>query len=90
MTIILRAVLADKKEPFNVKVDNTNYLLIRDLLGKERTKIVNKFKTYKSAGLIGSISFPRNKTLQKELDELVSKKRLIKDSIEKINKIFIH
>ena len=87
--ITIRATIIDKKEPFNIKVDNTNYLLIRDLLGKERTKIVNKFKTYKSAGLIGSISFPRNKIMQKELDELVYKKRLIKDSIEKINKIFL-
>lgn len=89
MTVILRAVVIDKKEPFNVKVEVGNYLLIRDLLIKERTKIVNKFKTYKSAGLIGSISYPRNKTLQKEIDELVYKKRLIKDSIEKINKIFL-
>ena len=86
--IYLRVALIDKTD-FNVKVDKNNYYIIRDLLAKENTKIVNRLKSYKSAGLIGSVSYPRNKNMQKELDTLVSKKRLIKDSIEKINKIFI-
>ena len=86
--IVVRAVLIDKNEPINVKVDPSNYIVIRELLLKEKNKIITRLKTYKNAGLIGSISFPRNKIMQKELDDLVFKKRLIKDSIEKINKIF--
>lgn len=85
--IYLKVVLLDK-EPFNVRVDKDNYYIIRDLLQKENTRIIDRLKTYKNAGLIGSISYPRNKTMQKELDNLASKKRLIKSSIDKINKIF--
>ena len=87
--IIIKGVVSDKKEIFNLKVDNDNYLIIRELLTKEKNKIINKFRIYKSAGLIGAITYPRNKIMQKELDELVQKKRLITDSIEKINKIFL-
>ena len=88
--IVIKATTSDKNEVFNVKVDSDNYIIIRDLLIREKNKIINKFRTYKSAGLIGAITYPRNQVMQKELDELVSKKRLITDSIEKINKIFIH
>ena len=87
--ILIKATTLDK-DIFNVKVDNSNYYIIKELLSKERTKIINKLKTYKSAGLIGSINYPRNKTIQKELDELVYKKRIIKDSISKITSIFYH
>jgi len=73
---------------FNIKVDGDNYRLIRETLILEKDKIINKLKNYKTAGLIGSIFYPRNKHLQKELDELVYKKRILKKSIEQINKIF--
>ena len=86
--IILKAAKLDKSKIFNVQVEKENFYIVRELFKQERVKIVDKLKMYKSAGLIGSISYPRNKTIQKEIDELVSKKRIIKDSIDKINKIF--
>jgi len=86
--IIIKCAKLDKPELFNIQVKKDNFYVVRELLKQERTKIVDKLKTYKSAGLIGSISYPRNKTIQDEIDELVSKKRIIKDSIEKISKIF--
>lgn len=73
---------------FNVKVAPETYLIIRKLLEKERTKIISKMKNYKTAGFINSIFRPRNKAIQKELDELVFKKRVLKKSISQINKIF--
>lgn len=87
--IVVKVTMLSKREPFNVKVDTDNYLIIRQLLIEERLKIINKLKNYKSAGLIGSIFYPRNKTMQNELDDLVKKKRIIKNSIEKINKVFL-
>jgi hypothetical protein len=75
-------------EPFNVMATKENYLIIYNLLKSEKQKIIEKFKEYKSAGLIGSIFYPRNKIIQNELDELVKKKRLMTSSMEKILKLF--
>lgn len=86
--ITLKVAKLDTSKIFSIEVKKENFYVIRELLKQERSKIVDKFKTYKSAGLIGSISYPRNKTIQDEIDELVYKKRIIKESIEKINKIF--
>lgn len=73
---------------FNVNVTPETYLIIRILLEKERQKIINKIKNYKIAGFINSIYRPKNKAIQKELDELVYKKKTLKQSINQINKIF--
>ena len=73
---------------FNIKVDSDNYRLIRLALNEEKIKIIDKLKSYKTAGLIGSIFYPRNRYIQRELDELVYKKKVLKRSIEQINKIF--
>ena len=86
--ITIKCAKLEVKEIFNIEVKKENFYIIKELLKQERTKIVNKLKTNKSAGLIGSIFYPRNKHLQKELNELVHKKRLLKKSIEQINKIF--
>ncbi|MCH7568435.1 MAG: hypothetical protein IIA87_03355 [Nanoarchaeota archaeon] len=73
---------------FNVKVTPEDYLVVRKLLERERTRIIDKLKTYHVAGFINSIFRPRNKAMQKELDELVLKKRALKKSINQINQIF--
>lgn len=88
MEIIIKAAKANSPEIFNVATNEDNCILIRNLLVEERDKIISKLKNYKTAGLIGSIFYPRNKYLQKELNELVHKKRVLKKSIEQINKIF--
>ena len=81
-------VIKIEGDSFNVIVTKENYLIIYNLLKAEKQKIIEKLKEYKSAGLIGSIFYPRNKILQIELDNLVERKRLITNSIEKIMKIF--
>ena len=74
---------------FEVNVVDSNFKQVRLLLLKEKEKIINKLKLYKQAGLIGSIKKPRNKQIQNELDILVLKKKIIKNSIKQINKIFL-
>ena len=73
---------------FNVKVTPEDYLIVRTLLNYERKKIIERLKNYKTAGFINSIFRPKNKALQKELNELVYKKSILKNSINQINKIF--
>ena len=88
MKIILKVAKIDKPI-FNIEVDDKNFLFVRKLLEVERRKIIDKFRSYKSAGLIGSIFYPRNKYLQNELNDLVKRKRTITKSIETINEFFI-
>jgi len=86
--ITIKVAKIDEQEPFNISVDKGNYIIVRNLIEQEKRKIIDKLKRYKSAGLIGSIFYPRNKTMQNELNDLVKKKRILTESLEKINKIF--
>lgn len=85
--MIIKVTKIDKNF-FNINVTNENYLIIKNLIEKERNKIISKLKNYKAAGFINSIFRPRNKAMQKELDELALKKKVLKNSINQINKIF--
>ena len=87
MKIILKVAKTDKI--FDIEVNNKNFLVVRKLLELERRKIIDKLKSYKSAGLIGSIFYPRNKYLQNELDDLVKKKRIISKGSNTINELFL-
>ena len=87
--MIIKAVKFNK-EVFNVEVNDNNFYDIKIGLELERIKFINKLKEYKNAGLIKSILYPRNKYLQKEIDEIVKKKRIIKESVDTINKIFLN
>ena len=89
MEILVKVAKINKKETFTVKATTSNYFLIKNLIEKEKEKIISKLKQYKSAGLIKSIFYPRNKVLQSDLDALVIKKRLLQNSIEQINSIFL-
>jgi len=75
-------------EILEINVDSTNYLLIKEKLKAEKIKIINFIKDYKKAGLIKSIFCPKNKTIQKQLNELVKAKRTATKSIKSINTIF--
>ena len=75
-------------QPFYIYFNFENYLSLKKSLYVEKMKIIDKLKQYKSAGLIGSISLPKNKTMQGELTELVLNKRIIAEAIIKLNKIF--
>lgn len=87
--MIIKACKFIKKQTFNIEVTNENFLEVRVAMEKETRKYINKLKQYQAAGLIGSISFPRNKYIQKELDDIVRKKKILKKSTEQINKIFL-
>ena len=84
----IKVVKADG-DYFEVKVNDNNFKHVRLLLIKEREKIIDKLKEYHQAGLIGSVKKPRNPQMQKILDILVEKKKVIKNSIKQINKIFL-
>ena len=73
---------------FQIEVTKENYIQIKSALKEERIKFIDKLKQYQIAGLIGSVTLPRNKYIQKELDDIVKKKKILKKSIEQINKIF--
>ena len=87
--INIKIVKFDNDKEFEVKVTNENFKIIRFLIDKEKDKIIDKLKLYKNAGMIGSIFYPRNKQIQKELNNLVRKKRILTKSIEQINNIFL-
>lgn len=87
MDLIIKVATAEK-DSFGVEVKKSNYNLILKLLEEERLKIINKLKEYYAAGLIGTIKFPRNKYIQAELDAYVKRKKLIKVSVQQINKLF--
>lgn len=77
-----------ENEDIEIEVNKRNYPTIKKLLIKEKYKIIDKLRNYKTAGLIGSIYYPRNKTIQSKLNKLVKKKRELTDTIRKITKIF--
>lgn len=82
----IKAVLDGKVISINVNEDN--FKIVKLKLLSERKKIVGKLRGYKSAGLIGSIFYPRNKRMQEHLNNLVKTKKTIKKSVETINKLF--
>lgn len=73
---------------FRVVTDKKTYLLHKAKLERERKKIVGYFKQFKKEGIIRSIWIPKNKRIQKELDNLVRLKRSIDRSLQKINEFF--
>jgi hypothetical protein len=75
-------------EEFKVICDKKNYRLIRKKLESERDKIVSYLKRFKHDGLIKSVKIPKNKRMQKQLNELVRLKKMIDRSIDKIKEFY--
>lgn len=75
-------------EKFQIKVNEKNYIMVRKKLEFEKFKIILIFKQMKDQGDIRSIWKPKNKKMQKKLDEMVKTKRMITESINKIREIF--
>jgi len=73
---------------FQVITSEKNYQLHRAKLEQEKKKIVNFLKDFKSQGVIKSVFIPKNKRIQKELNELVRLKKKIDNSIKKIKEFF--
>ncbi|MEK6880011.1 MAG: hypothetical protein AABY22_10405 [Nanoarchaeota archaeon] len=88
--IIIKYPKMDKKEIDSYKVDVNNFMYFKIALQKERKKLIEKLKEYENAGIIKWKNKPRNKYIQKELDEMVIKKRILLESLNQINKIFLN
>ncbi len=91
MEIIIDVILI--KDPyrfkeFTVLTNSKNYQLHRMKLELEKQKIVNFLKKFKEEGLIKSIYIPKNKRIQKDLNNLVRLKRKLDRSILKIKSFF--
>lgn len=75
-------------EEFKINVNEFNYLIIRKRLELERIKLVKTLKKLQTNGEIKSIFRPANKKLKKEIELVVTTKRRIKESIDKIKSVF--
>ena len=73
---------------FEVITSEKNYQLHRAKLEQEKKKIVNFLKDFKSQGVIRSVYIPKNRRIQKELNELVRLKKKLDNSIKKIREFF--
>jgi len=91
MEIIIDIVLV--RDPFRftefrVTTTEKTYLLHKAKLEGERKKIVDFIKKFESEGIIKSVYIPKNKRIQKELNQLVRLKRTIDASLQKIREFF--
>lgn len=71
-----------------IEVSQNNYILVRKKLESVYKEIVDILKNYKREKIIKSIFRPKNKKIQKELDEFVKVKKEIKASVDKIKTYF--
>src|SRR3990167_3066595 len=71
------------------KLKLINYLDLYIFLKLEKDKILNKLRSYYSAGIIGSIFYPSNKHIQPELDILVKNKQIINKALKQIHDIYL-
>lgn len=76
-------------EEFLVKVNPTNYPLVRKKIEMEYDKINDIFKELQRQGQIKSIRRPKNKNIKKQLKDLVLIKKQLKKSIKKIISIYV-
>ena len=102
MEIIINTVLFhshENIESFQIKVNQSNYLLIIKKLNSERNKIINYLEDLKNDGKIKSKRRPKissksfisgfpNKKSQEKLDNRCDIKRKINKSIDKIKTIY--
>lgn len=75
-------------EEFEIMVNDRNYLKVKKKLAMERNKALEILRKLKDAGLIKSVSLPRNPELQKAIDRTVEFKRECLEGIEKIKDLF--
>ena len=91
MEIIIRAHLVhkfDDIESFSIKVNELNRYIVKKRLELEYYKLVDILRILKEDNQIKSIFIPKNKKIQPQLDKLVTTKRDIKRSIQKLRDAF--
>jgi len=88
--MIFRIVLFNQGKPeiFSAEITQKNYLIAKKKLELTYKEIVSKLKDYQVEGKIKSIWRPKNKQMQKELDDLVKTKHIIKDTLKKMRLFF--
>lgn len=88
--ISIKAVLVHdigNVEIFNINVNEDKYIIVKKRLEYEYKRIVVILNNQKAYGHIKSVAIPKNKKIQKELNELVSAKKIINESLNKL-KVF--
>ena len=91
MNIQIKGVLYHSPDNIEIKqisINQDNYLITKLKLKSEYKKIVKYLKYLKQNNIIKSESKPRNKSIQKQLDNLINTKKIIKNSINAINTVF--
>ncbi len=92
MELQTKAVLIKNSQiqNFNVKVNSTNYMIVRKKLESVRRDIIERLKLYKTDGLIKSIYIPKTKDrkMQTRLNEFIKAKQIIDNSVSKIKEFF--
>jgi hypothetical protein len=91
MEIILKAFIVnsiDDIEEFNIRVDENNCKIVSSTLNRERMKIIDIFKGLKREGTIKSIFIPKNNKIKDKLIKLITIKRQLVNSMDKISEIF--
>ena len=88
MIIKVALVKEEKSEIFDYEVTNYNYKLVKGALELEVRRIIDKLHDLKDEGKIKTLSRPRNKKIQDYLNQLMSCKRILYDSINKIKQIY--
>jgi hypothetical protein len=91
MEIILKAFIVnsiDDIEEFNIRVDENNCKIVISTLNRERMKIIDIFKGLKREGTIKSIFIPKNNKIKDKLIKLITIKRQLVNSMDKISEIF--
>jgi hypothetical protein len=71
-----------------IELTEDNHILVREKIKNHIKYIIDTFKKLKKAGIIKSLAKPKNKKIQKDLEELIMIKSKLKKDIEKINILF--
>jgi hypothetical protein len=73
---------------YNLDVNKGDSKMIYGKLEEQNKKAIDILKRLKKSGKINSIYIPKNKKIQKELNELVETKREIKKSLNKLKQLY--
>ena len=91
MEVIVNAILfesPDNIKIFSISGKESNCNIIKLKLKQEHEKLVDYLKILLERKVIKSLFRPKNKSIQKQLNQVVKAKREIKKSLEKIMVIF--
>ena len=90
MEALVKAFLFEHTEikQFNIRVSEDQHKKVKLKLEETYKQMVNYLKDLQKEGVIKSVWRPKNKQIQKHLNELIQAKRDIKKSIESMKEVF--